>query len=271
MKRSTQRRRAPKRKGGGWTTGPSFINPGNLTFNQYEGAGKDCTGINQMDRPGYISGAPIFNGVPGLRGGRRRSRRTRGGRYGFADNAMPLSSNGVGTSPGPIMPIACERGTFNGLNPNPGNIQGLMTGGLRRSRSRSGRGHSHSHRRSHSRHRGGMADLPSAFPTVQVGAADAMRYYAPNAGYANTFTTFQAPSPVPGLTIQTPYAAGSFNQACLKTGGRRSRRSRRRGGAAPFTPAVMDELISRRDFDGTTAGLPVKFGGRRRHRRSHRR
>jgi len=169
------------------------------------------------------------------------------------------------------MPIACERGTFNGLNPNPGNIQGLMTGGLRRSRSRSGRGHSHSHRRSHSRHRGGMADLPSAFPTVQVGAADAMRYYAPNAGYANTFTTFQAPSPVPGLTIQTPYAAGSFNQACLKTGGRRSRRSRRRGGAAPFTPAVMDELISRRDFDGTTAGLPVKFGGRRRHRRSHRR
>jgi hypothetical protein len=83
--------------------------------------------------------------------------------------------------------------------------------------------------------------------------------------------TFQAPSPVPGLTIQTPYDAKAFNQACIKTGGSRKNR---RGGAAPvafdagkFTPVTMGEIWTRKDFDGSNNLLPVKFGGKRRTRR----
>jgi hypothetical protein len=98
-----------------------------------------------------------------------------------------------------------------------------------------------------------------------------MRYYAPTAGYRNDFMTFQAPSPVPGLTIQTPYDAKAFNQACIKTGGSRKNR---RGGAMPvalnagtFTPVKMDEIWTRKDFDGSNNLLPVKFGGKRRTRR----
>ena len=102
-----------------------------------------------------------------------------------------------------------------------------------------------------------------------------MRYYAPTAGYTNDFMTFKAPSPVPGLTIQTPYAAGAFNQACIKTGGsRRNRNRNRKGGAQPvamdagkFTPVTMGEIGTRFSFDGTNKGLPVKFGGRRTRRR----
>jgi hypothetical protein len=98
-----------------------------------------------------------------------------------------------------------------------------------------------------------------------------MRYYAPTAGYRNDFMTFRAPSAVPGLTIQTPYDAKAFNQACIKTGGSRKNR---RGGALPvalnagtFTPVTIDEVWTRKDFDGTNNLLPVKFGGKRRTRR----
>jgi hypothetical protein len=170
--------------------------------------------------------------------------------------------NGVGTTPGPFGRIPCETGTYNPLNPNPGDIQRLSTapltppfvsgrlagGGLPAGTS--------------------YAASAANFPTVQVGQADSMRYYAPTAGYRNDFMTFPAPSAVPGLTIQTPYDAKAFNQACIKTGG--SRRTRRRGGAMPvaldagkFTPVTMGEIWTRKDFDGTSQGLPVKFGGKR--------
>jgi hypothetical protein len=118
----------------------------------------------------------------------------------------------------------------------------------------------------------GLAASSANFPTVQVGQADSMRYYAPTAGYRNDFMTFRAPSPVPGLTIQTPYDARAFNQACVKTGG--SRKNTKHGGALPvaldagkFTPVTMGELWTRKDFDGTNNGLPVKFGGKRKTRR----
>jgi hypothetical protein len=101
-----------------------------------------------------------------------------------------------------------------------------------------------------------------------------MRYYAPTAGYRNDFMTFRAPSAVPGLTIQTPYAAGAFNQACIKTGG--SRKNKKRGGALPvaldagkFTPVTMSEIWTRKDFDGSNNLLPVKFGGKRKTRRGN--
>lgn len=192
-----------------------------------------------------------------------------GGRYGFFPGMGPLNPvNGVGTTPGPFGRIPCEVGTFNPLNPNPNDVQRLSTaplvppfvsgklagGGLPAGTS--------------------YAASSANFPTVQVGQADSMRYYAPTAGYRNDFMTFQAPSPVPGLTIQTPYDAKAFNQACIKTGGSRKNKNRRGGAALPvaydagkFTPVTMGEIDTRFDFDGTNKGLPVKFGGKRRKTR----
>jgi hypothetical protein len=182
-------------------------------------------------------------------GGRRKHRATkkRGGRYGFFPGMGPLGGeNGIGTSPAPFGRIACETGTYNPLNPNPGDIQRLSTAPLTPPIV-SGR----------------MMGGASNFPQVTVGAADSMRYYAPTAGYRNDFIQFPAGGAVPGLTIQTPYDARAFNQACIKTGG---------GGpvaydAGAFSPVTMKEVGSRMDFDGTKGGLPVKFGGRRTKRR----
>jgi hypothetical protein len=209
--------------------------------------------------------ADAANLAPPPQKGGKRNRKV-GGRYGFFPGMGPLNPiNGVGTTPGPFGRIPCEIGTYNPLNPNPGDIQRLSTapltppfvsgklagGGLPAGTS--------------------LAASSANFPVVRVGAVDSMRYYAPTAGYRNDFMTFQAPSPVPGLTIQTPYDAKAFNQACIKTGGSRKNR---RGGAAPvafdagkFTPVTMGEIWTRKDFDGSNNLLPVKFGGKRRTRR----
>jgi len=231
-----------------------------------------------------------------------------GGRYGFFPGMGPLNGmNGVGTSPAQFGRIPCERGTFDALNANPGNVQGLttapplppyVTGNMQRMQ--------------------GGAELMGSptsvgssgfsaanFPVVRVGDADSMRYYAPTAGYRNDFMTFRAPSAVPGLTIQTPYDARAFNQACIKTGGKRNTRRKhstrrkhrkhrkhcsthRRGGAAghsigqsghpvaedagKFSKITIDQVQDRFDFDNSHQGLPVKFGGRRKKsaKRSHR-
>jgi hypothetical protein len=189
----------------------------------------------------------------------------KGGRYGF----FPVHLNEVnGQGLGEFGRIPCERGTMNPLNANPNNIQAMTTAPDMPPYHAAFRGGRRSRRRR--RTKGGAgAELSSAFPLVNVGAADSMRYYAPTAGYKNDFMTFQAPSPVPGLTIQTPYDARSFNQACLKTGGAR------RGGGGPvalnagsFGDVTLDELGNRSDFDGTSRLLPTKFGGRRRRRRN---
>jgi len=224
----------------------------------------------------------------------------KGGRYGFFPEMGPLNPvNGVGVSPAPFGRIPCETGTYNPLNPNPNNIQRLSTAPSQPPYVTSGGGLP----------AGTSLSASSAnFPTVQVGNFDSMRYYAPTAGYRNDFMTFQAPSAVPGLTIQTPYDAKAFNQACIKTGGRRfleksvtknihrrfleksvtknihrrflrkntHRRHHLRGGTLPvglnagkFTPVTMSEIWTRKDFDGTNKLLPVKFGGKRKTHRLH--
>jgi hypothetical protein len=66
-----------------------------------------------------------------------------------------------------------------------------------------------------------------AFPAVQVGAADMMRYEAQNAGYSNQMVPFPSGGAIPGMMTQVPYAAGSMNRACLTTGGKRSKRNKR--------------------------------------------
>jgi hypothetical protein len=207
-----------------------------------------------------------------------------GGRYGFFPGMGPLNAvSGIGTSPAPFGRIPCERGTFDALNANPGNVQGLttapplppyVTGRMQGGAELTG-----------APTQVGSSGFSSAnFPVVRVGDADSMRYYAPTAGYRNDFMTFRAPSAVPGLTIQTPYDARAFNQACIKTGGgkrrtHRKRSTKRKGGAAghsigqtghpiaedagEFSKITLSEVQNRFDFDGSKQGLPCKFGGKR--------
>lgn len=212
----------------------------------------------------------------------------KGGRYGFFPSMGPLNpENGVGTTPGPFGRIPCEAGTFNPLNPNPGNIQRLTTAPLTppyvtmppMNTMRGGGSNM-----AGSPVDGGSSYSAANFPVVQVGAADSMRYYAPTAGYGHAFQTFKAPSPVPALMLNTPYDARAFNPACIKTGGSRKRTRRTRGGApvafdaGKFAPVTMGQIMTREAFDGSKNLLPVKFGGSRkkgkkrsrRTRRSHR-
>jgi hypothetical protein len=210
-----------------------------------------------MSMPGVpVNGAPLMAQMPMA----QMPMTQKGGRYGFFPGMGPLNpANGVGTTPGPFGRIPCDIGSFNPLNPNPNDIQRLSTTPL-------------TPPYVSGKLMGGGAAALGGFPLVRVGDADSMRYYAPTAGYTNDFMTFKAPSPVPGLTIQTPYPAGAFNQACIKTGGKRNRN--KNGGGNPvamdagtFTPVTLDQIGSRFSFDGTNKGLPVKFGGRRTRRR----
>ena len=216
----------------------------------------------------------------------------KGGRYGFFPEMGPLNpANGVGTSPAPFGRIACEVGAPNPLNPDPKGVQTMDTAPLT-PRWMTGPPHAYS-----SLMRGGsntnMLGAPAGvgssgysaanFPTIQVGQADMMKYEAPTAGYGHAFQTFKAPSPVPALMLNTPYDARTFNQACIKTGGRRSKRKTRhsnrktRGGApvafdaGTFSPVTLSQVGSRYDFDFTRKGLPVKFGGSRKKRHGKKR
>uniref|UniRef100_A0A6C0IIH5 Uncharacterized protein n=1 Tax=viral metagenome TaxID=1070528 RepID=A0A6C0IIH5_9ZZZZ len=285
------RRRTKKSKGGGWSINPAdYISAGNPVNQRYAGVGMDCAG--SPVRPGFMSGTPSM-GLPGLSGGKRRKRSYRlkrggtqlgvasqqtfdtvvsspsvpphvattqpqppkqaGGRYevspGFLDPNQAIGAS----SYAPVNSIACERGYANPMNQH-------MSGGQLT---------------------GAPIDASSShFPVVHVGQASAMAYHAPTAGYRNDFQAMPATSAVGGLMLQTPYDARSFNQACLKTGGSRRKRSTRksRGGAngvahmaEPYTSLDLSQVSTREAFDGTQGGLPVKFGGRRtrKHARKH--
>jgi len=128
---------------------------------------------------------------------------------------------------------------------------------------------------------------------VHAGAADSMRYNAPNAGYTNTFEALPAGGAVPGFTVQTPYAPVVPNPACGMKGGSKRRSKRggsKRGGskrgfkrhvrfnggaesvaenAGAITPLHIADLQNRSAFDGSKGGLPVKFGGGRRTKRHY--
>jgi len=59
-----------------------------------------------------------------------------------------------------------------------------------------------------------------------VGGIDSALYTAPTAGYMNTPSTWVASTGAP-VQIQTPYAAGTLNPACMKTGGARRRKAKK--------------------------------------------
>jgi len=298
-----------KSRGGGFSTGPDMVSPGNAIYHQYEGSGMDCAGTPM--RPGFID-SYSGKGLPGLSGGRRKrhtrhgKRRTHGGtqlQTAFIGDMTGLSAPGVPphpvpqaagqkggryeVNPGPIVAgsaigmsgpspfqrIACETGTYNELNGSR-EVQVATTaipikGGKRRSKRRN----------SKRRYSGGAAlgyAPVSALPTVSVGDAGSKAYYAPTAGYRNDFEALPAGGAVPGLTLQIPYDARAGNPACGMSGGRRkskrhARHSRHHvhfGGNSltefeKWAPLTADKLMNRSDFDGTTGGLPVKYGGKR--------
>jgi hypothetical protein len=184
----------------------------------------------------------------------------KGGRWGSFPELGPLNPiNAVGASGmAQFGRIGCEAGTYNSLNPNPNDIQQATTAPLMPPVMKMLGGAN------------GFSPAPyssdsSNFPQVNVGAADSMRYNAPTAGYRNDFQAFPSGSAVPGLTLQTPYDAKSFNAACIKTGGYLPVAAY----AAPVTPLRESQVMSRSDFDGTNGGLPVKFGGYHSRKRSH--
>jgi hypothetical protein len=242
--------RKQRRRGGMLAIAPmdDSITPPPGYFPATNGAAGNMASMpNTMSSAGVptSSGAQMAQAQPQM----QQQMPQKGGRY-MAGPLAPLSSNGVGTTPGALS-IPCERGYVNPLNPH-------MRGGMTMSPAPYS----------------GASDFSAAnFPRVTVGAPDMMRYEAPNAGYRNDFETYRAPSAVGGLTMQTPYAAGSFNQACLKTGGSRRKRGGSRFVSSPaeVQPLQMSQIVTREDFDGTKGGLPVKFGGSRRKRRTKRR
>lgn len=250
-------RRTRKTRGGGWMETGKYIPgaPGYQIHQQYEGPGKDCAGVPV--RPGYLtsdpagsgglpglnskvfggatqlgSGGPVINpgigyaepfrGEGGVAGAGRYGSATTtgamqelkqmGGRYGFVPEVLN-PKDGVVATPAGFGRLPCEVGTKDPLNPNPNNIQTMSTaqgwvpgwtkyisGGGKKTLKRKIRG----------------GAVPE--PTVAVGAADMMRYYAPNAGYSNVPLN-PAVQNNPGILAQIGYPASAFNKACLTTGG----------------------------------------------------
>ena len=275
-RRQTKRMRNKRRNGGGYTDMPSkFINAGNVVHQQYSGPGMDCAG--SATRPGYLtsnsfagtgglpglngklfggatqlgSGGPVVPpaipnmGIQGFRGsttGAAAELKQMGGRYGFdpAGGILNPQNGIVAMGPAAFGRVGCEAGTTDPLNLNPKGIQTMTTapgytpgwshyikGGKRRTR----------------KVRGG-AQLSPAPLTVQVGQVDSMRYNAPTAGYSN----FPLAPPVqnnPGILMQTPYDARSFNMACIKTGGGNggARNNKKNGGEGELMLPAEEAVI----------------------------
>ena len=220
-------------RGGGWSMG-SMITPGSYEYTKYAGAGMDCAG--SPVRPGFlqhVSGA----GLPyGMSGGKRsrsrrsrrsarhhsarrlRSRKSRGGAAAASTydyNMIARSTPGFPTPPGAH--TAQKGGRYEmTMGPLlPGSDIGMRGMGMA-ARIPCEQGTMNSLNQ-----RGG------AFPAVQVGAADMMRYQAPTAGYSNQMVPFPSGGAVAGMMTQIPYEARSMNSACLTTGGKRSKRNKR--------------------------------------------
>ena len=159
-----------------------------------------------------------------------------GGRYGF--EGTPLSpSNGVGMSSyGPIGRVHCETGSFNAMNPTAPmpaqgtsmgmGVQGLTTapaslpsqtqymkgGGKKHKKNgKKNKNCRKTMRRNRRRQSGG----------VMVGQVDAMRYYAPTAGYTNKTLLPMVPNnPYMdriGYDARLGLPTDGMNLACLKT------------------------------------------------------
>jgi hypothetical protein len=210
---SATRRRAAKRGGGWGFTGAASI-PGQVNNPMvYTGVG-DC----RAAAPGYqipYGDYGKYTGLPGMAGGKRRSRRRanrrqNGGRYGF-DLANPVPGAAAPWAGGipPVVRIACEGSTPNPLNngPHTPSTQPLPVESANKWMGMTGGGPGSTH--------------------FGVGNVDSMYYYAPTAGYDNKPSSWVDSVGAP-VQLQVPFAAHAMNQACLTT-----------GGSPPLTGALM--------------------------------
>lgn len=157
--------------------------------------------------------------------GKKSRRQQKGGRWGAFPELAPIAPNAIGMSGySPILRQPCETGTHNALNPDPNGVQSLstyvsskgiagwtQTAGGKRRRTRRDKGS-----RRGRKQQGGAGALTGAPLSVSVGDVDAMRYYAPTAGYSNV----PLAPPVmnnPGILMQLGYPARHFNEACMNT------------------------------------------------------
>ena len=155
-------------------------------------------------RPGMISGysPPGLGGLPGMAGGRRRSKRR-----GTKRSKRTKSK---------------RRGTK----------RGKRRGTKRTKRQRGGR-----YMVAPAAYPADSSSGPNVFAPVikgnscesQIGGgADTLAYSAPTAGYTNQPSPWVASTGAPVL-IQAPYEARSMNPACIKTGGGTKHGGKRRG------------------------------------------
>jgi hypothetical protein len=182
--------RRKTRRGGGWSVQPSaFVSAGNPIRAPYP-LGPDCAGNPESVRPGHLSAATASS-FSGLPG-------MKGG------NRVRFSMPGVPSQAGGRYEMSLGQSV---LSPS------MIATPAMASRIPCERGTENSLNL-----RGGSR--------MEVGQVDSMRLESPNAGYGNQFQVL--PNGVP-VTLQTPYAAGSLNRACLTTGGaRRSKRGSKR-------------------------------------------
>jgi hypothetical protein len=213
--------------------GPSWIGKGGSRKGSRKGRGRARrhrggatqlgSGAPAAAAPATLNGTPMtnMNAVANTIKVQALPAAQKGGRYGFFPGDGPLNAqNGVGaTGVPPFARIGCEVGTYNALNPDspPQGIQTMSTLPFSPGHTPIGL----------TPMRGGFADRATP-ATVSVGAVDAMRYYAPTAGYDNLPMKPMVQNN-PGILMQVGYPAGHFNQACLKSGGgRKSRRKTHR-------------------------------------------
>lgn len=228
--RKIRGRKSRRSCGGGWDDNPSkFVSPGYVVHAAYSGQGKDCTPtpVQTTSRinPAEYSGSR--GGLPGMSGGR----------WGFGSpETWTVASNGNGAAFAQYADKPCEptdprtvglddlnklkADSFGASNlalpvavkafPPPYGAKGGAAAGLMGEPAPAGL-------------TPGQTSSPSSGMEGRYypGDSDTRAYYAPTAGYSNV-----PMNPVvvnnPGIMIQPPYDARSYNQACIKTGGRRT-------------------------------------------------
>jgi len=203
-KRTNKSRKLRRLRGGGYSFGAAVAPEAPYASSVLGGTPltPDCLAST---RPGLATASP--GGLPGFAGGRRKLKGgvrwdlagnqpgapvLKGGRYTFDLGAGPISgSSGPSLGGYPeVTRIGCEGGL---VNTSPG----------------------------------GAAANPTPLQNGGVGGIDSAAYTAPTAGYTNRASDFVDSVGSPVL-LQQPYDARIMNPACLKTGGRRYRKTPRK-------------------------------------------
>lgn len=182
--------------GNGYAFNPTPVIPGVDTGLSF----KEVSSCMSADRPGMLSNyAPAgTGGLPGMGGGGRRRRRGTRGRKGKKRGTRRRRQRGGRYS------FDLAASPIVGGTPWGNGIPQVMSIPCEAARHN-----------------------PLNLQSGGVGGVDSAFYVAPTAGYTNNASTWVASTGAP-VQIQTPYAAGTMNPACLKTGGGRRTRLRRR-------------------------------------------